>query len=69
MSATQAGARQQAEISFMVVLNGAKYAPLLVRRGSFNSKVGGSSARRTYQTAYAPRDFPSTTRVVSTDPF
>lgn len=69
MGATQAQAKQQADLSFVVVQNGANYAPVLVQRRSFNSKVGSSSARKIYQTAYAPKDFPAATRVVSAEPF
>ncbi len=65
MAATQTAARRQADISFMVVQNGAAYAPLLVRRGSFISKVGNAAARKTYQRAYAPKEFPSATCVSS----
>jgi hypothetical protein len=69
MGATQAHAKQQVDLSFMVVLNGTNYAPVLVQRKSFNGKVGSSSARKVYQTAYAPKEFPSATRVVSAEPF
>lgn len=70
MDATQIEASQQDDISFIVVLIGAKCIPVLVRRESFNSKVGTTSARKTYQPAYAPNQFPSATRVVpvSEDP-
>jgi hypothetical protein len=51
----------------MVVKDGATYAPLLVRRESFNSKIGAEAAQKTYQTAYAPREFPSPTFVGSGD--
>ena len=67
MGAKQREARQPDEISFMVVLNGAKCAPLLVQRGSFISKVGSAAARKTYQTAYAPNEFPWAVRVVTED--
>lgn len=69
MGADQREAKRPAELSFMVVLHGAKCAPLLVRRGSFISKVGSATARRTYQIPYLPSEFPSATRVVSEDPF
>ena len=59
MGSAQAQAKQQTDIAFRVVANGAKYAPLLVRPGSFNSKIGKSAARKTYLTAYAPKDFPA----------
>jgi hypothetical protein len=63
MGSKQRQTTQLADISFMVVLNGAKYVPVLVQRESFKRKVGSSSARKTYQTAYAPKDFPSATSV------
>jgi len=59
---------QPAGISFMVVQHGAKCAPLLVRRRSYFGKVGRAAARKEIQTAYAPNEFPSATRVVSEDP-
>jgi hypothetical protein len=68
MGATRTDIRQLADIAFMVVLNGSKYAPMLVQRRSFNSRVGKSTARKTYQIAYAPKDFPPATRVVAGDP-
>jgi hypothetical protein len=55
------------DISFMVVRDGATYAPLLVRRKCFMQKVGNEAARKTYQTAYAPKDFPFSTYVGSGD--
>jgi len=63
MDAPQTQARPQTDISFMVALNGAKYVPVLVQRESFERKVGSSSARKTHQTAYLPKDFPSPTFV------
>ena len=65
MDVTQAETTQPDDISFMVVLNGEKCAPLLVQRGNFLSKVGSAAARKTYQTAYAPKDFPAATCVSS----
>jgi hypothetical protein len=59
---------QQAGISFLVVQNGGTYTPLLVRRESFISKVGQAAARKTYQIAYAPKDFPRATFVGPGDP-
>jgi hypothetical protein len=67
MDATQTEAKQRADISFMVVLNGAKYAPVLVQRERFIRKVGRESARKTYHTAYSPKDFPSPTFVGAGD--
>ena len=67
MDATQTETRPQADISFVVVLNGAMYVPVLVQRESFKRKVGSSSARNTYQTGYVPKDFPSPTFVDSGD--
>jgi len=67
MDAANTGAGRRAELSFIVVLNGTKCAPLLVQRGSFICKVGNAAARKTYQTAYAPKDFSSATRVSSDD--
>lgn len=52
-----------AGISFLIVQNGGIYTPLLVRRESFIGKVGRAAARKTYQIAYAPKDFPRATFV------
>lgn len=68
MGATQTEAGRQADLSFIVVVNGAKCAPLLVERESFICKVGNAAARKTYQRAYAPTDFSSATCVSSDDP-
>lgn len=68
MGATQTQARRHAGRSFIVVLNGAKCAPLLVERESFVGKVGKATARKTYQTAYAPKHFPSATCVSLGEP-
>jgi hypothetical protein len=54
-------------ISFLVVRNGAMCAPLLVQRESIIRQIGREASRRTYQTAYAPPDFPYAKRVVSAD--
>jgi hypothetical protein len=59
---------QPANISFLVVHNGAICAPLLVERRSYIGKVGNEAARLRYQTAYAPKEFPSAKRVSSDDP-
>jgi hypothetical protein len=59
---------QPANISFLVVHNGAICAPLLVERLSFIGKVGSEAARLQYQTAYTPKEFPSAKRVSSDDP-
>jgi hypothetical protein len=67
MDATQSEPTQRADISFMVVMNGATYVPLLIQRERFIRKVGRESARKTYQTAYAPKDFPSPKFVGSGD--
>ena len=69
MGSTQRRTTQLAEISFMVVQNGGTYAPVLVRRENFIRKVGRDVARKTYQKAYAPRDFPSPIFVGSRDAF
>ena len=50
-----------AGLAFMVVQNGGTYAPMLVQRESFIGKVGRAAARQTYQTAYAPTQFPPAT--------
>jgi hypothetical protein len=65
METIQTETGQSEDLAFRIVLNGAKYAPLLVQRESFNSKVGRAAARKTYQTAYAPSVFPSATCISS----
>jgi hypothetical protein len=61
MGSMQRQVPQLAGISFIVVQNRGAYAPILVRRESFIGKVGRAAAQKTYQTTYAPKDFPSAT--------
>jgi hypothetical protein len=67
MDPTQRESAPVAGISFVIVQYRATYAPLLVRRINYKRKVGPEAAHRTYQTAYAPRDFPSPIFVGSED--
>jgi hypothetical protein len=71
MGTTQRQGIRLADISFviMVIQNGWTYAPVLVRRESFIRKVGRVAAQKTYQTAYAPTNFPSPRFVGSRDLF
>jgi len=67
MDATQTEARPQADVSFLVVRNGVKYLPILVQRESMKKRAGSSSRRKTYPTAYLPKDSPSPSFVSSED--
>jgi hypothetical protein len=69
MGSIQRQVPQLPGISFLVVQIAGTYAPLLVRRASFISKIGRAAARKTYQIAYAPKDFPRATFVGPGDPF
>jgi hypothetical protein len=53
--------------SFLIVQNGAMCAPWLVQRECIVRQIGREAARKKYQTAYAPNEFPSAKRVVSSD--
>jgi hypothetical protein len=53
--------------SFLIVRNGAMCAPWLVQRECIIRQIGREAARKIYQTAYAPNEFPTAKRVVSSD--